>query len=481
MRTFAFLVALGGAHAAAHASTWHVAPTGNDSNDGSATSPWLTIQKAANTVVPGDTVEIRAGTYTGFLVTARGTAQAPITFRGVGGVVHINGAATVDRDAVHIQGASYVIVEGLTVTGALRAGISALDCDHITVRNNRVDANARWGVFSSFCDDLVVENNEASRSGTEHGIYASNSADRPVIRGNLIWGNGMCGVHMNGDVRLGGDGVISGAIIENNIIRNNGLNGGSGINGDGVTGALIRNNVLDGNHASGISLYQIDGGAPSSNNTVINNTVRMAGDARWAVNIQNGATGNVLRNNILLHPAVARGAVDLCATCTTGFVSEHNAVVGRFLHGGVLIDLATWNARTGDATSFAATDAELFTSATDLTLRAGSPAIDRGMAAGAALKDVRGTMRPQGIAIDIGAYEYCDGACVGDGNGDGGDGTGEDTGEGGGDGGEDYSGTGEADLDEPSAGCNARRAPAGSWLWLLFVGLVALARKRQRA
>ena len=38
---------------------------------------------------------------------------------------------------------------------------------------NRVDANARWGIFSAFCDELVVENNEASRSGTEHGIYIS--------------------------------------------------------------------------------------------------------------------------------------------------------------------------------------------------------------------------------------------------------------------------------------------------------------------
>ena len=40
-----------------------VAPDGNDSNPGSETKPWLTIQKAANTLVSGDTVYIRAGIY----------------------------------------------------------------------------------------------------------------------------------------------------------------------------------------------------------------------------------------------------------------------------------------------------------------------------------------------------------------------------------------------------------------------------------
>lgn len=495
------LVALGGAHAVAHASTWHVAPTGNDSSDGSAAAPWRTIQRAADAVAPGDTVKIQAGTYTGFAVDARGTAQAPITFSGVGTVL-IDGAATTDRDAVHIEGAAYITIEGLTVTGAKRAGISALECDHITVRNNRVDSNARWGIFSAFCDDLVVEHNEASRSGTEHGIYASNSADRPVIRNNLIWGNGMCGVHMNGDINFGGDGVISNAIVENNVIRDNGRRGGSAINGDGVTNAIIRNNVLDGNHSSGISLYRIDGGAPSSSNQVINNTVRMASDARWAVNIQDGAKNNVLRNNILLNANPNRGAIDLCATCTTGFQSEHNAVVGRFSVAGTVMNLAAWRTRTGtDATSFVATDAQLFTSATDLTLRTGSPAIDAGMASGAPTTDVVGTQRPQGGAIDIGAYEYCNGACVGSGGGDGsgdgggtgegggtgtGDGTGDGsgTGDGTGDGGEggegpDYSGPGSA-VDPETGGCDVGGAPASGIAWLAGVAFVVGFGRRHR-
>jgi hypothetical protein len=451
----------------AHATTWHVATSGNDNNLGTSPSPWRTIQRAADAVQPGDTVIIHAGTYTGFLVQARGTQGAPIVFAG-DGMVEIDGDATTDRDAVHVDGAAWIVIEGLTVTGATRAGISALDCEHITVRGNRVDRNGRWGVFSAFCDDLVVERNEVSRSASEHGIYASNSADRPVIRDNVVWGNGMCGLHMNGDINFGGDGVISGAIIERNVITDNGSLGGSAINGDGVTDAVIRNNVLDGNHASGISLYSIDGGAPSTGNQVINNTIRMASDARWAVNIQDGSSGNTLRNNILLHPNANRGAIDICDACLDNLVSDHNAVVGRFLIGGDTVGLSEWRNRTsGDAASFVATSAELFAD-TGLALRAGSPAIDQGVPAGAPDDDAAGTLRPQGASIDIGAYEFCDGPCVGGGGGGDGDGGGED-------------GTGEPPTDEPGddmpageGGCSSSPNPG----WLLC--LLAFVPRRRR-
>ena len=89
----------------------------------------------------------------------------------------------------------------------------------------------------------------------------SNSADRPVIRGNTSRGNRQCGIHINGDASQGGDGIISGARIENNLISDNGRGGGSGINCDGVQDSKIQNNLLYENHSSGISLYRVDGAA----------------------------------------------------------------------------------------------------------------------------------------------------------------------------------------------------------------------------
>jgi hypothetical protein len=57
-------------------------------------------------------------------------------------------------------------------------------------------------------------------------------------------------------VSQGGDGIISGALVEANTIYGNGLGSGSGINCDGVQSSVFRNNLLYNNHASGISLYQ---------------------------------------------------------------------------------------------------------------------------------------------------------------------------------------------------------------------------------
>lgn len=47
----------------AELATYHVAKTGSDSNSGSEPFPWLTVQKAADTLLAGESVEIHAGTY----------------------------------------------------------------------------------------------------------------------------------------------------------------------------------------------------------------------------------------------------------------------------------------------------------------------------------------------------------------------------------------------------------------------------------
>jgi hypothetical protein len=69
------------------AATYYVSTAGSDSNPGSQSQPWATVQKAASTVVAGDTVNITAGTYSETVtVSASGTSSLPITFNGPGQV-----------------------------------------------------------------------------------------------------------------------------------------------------------------------------------------------------------------------------------------------------------------------------------------------------------------------------------------------------------------------------------------------------------
>lgn len=395
-------------------SAYVVSTAGNDTNPGTDAQPWRTLQKAANTVLPGDNVSVRAGNYVGFNMTRDGTATAPIVFAADAGVSITSPNSFTGRDGINLEGADYITIDGFTVNGMSRAGIRSVTNQHVTIRNNSTDSNGTWGIFTGFSDDLLIENNVTSRSATQHGIYVSNSAHRPVLRNNISWGNAACGIHMNGDLSQGGDGMITGALVEGNLIYGNGALGGSGINGDGFTGGVIRNNVLYDNHAGGITLYRIDAAAGPTDNVIVNNTVLMASDARWAVNITNAGTGNTLFNNVLLTNHAFRGSVAVSADSLANFRSDNNVVADRFTtnEGDTVQTLAQWRASTGqDAHSVVATPAQVFASVAgnDYHLATNSPAIDRGATAfngkSAPTTDRDGNARPAGAAFDAGAYE----------------------------------------------------------------------------
>jgi hypothetical protein len=392
--------------------TFSVDPAGDDAADGSAARPWRTLQHAADTVRAGDLVVVRTGRYAGFHLETSGTAVNPITFRAEPGAI-VDTRNPVTPDGLNLEGASHVVVEGFTLLGLPRAGLRAVLNRHVTFRGNTGDLNGRWGILTGFSDDLLIEDNVMSRSQAEHGIYVSNSGDRPIIRRNVVWGNRANGIHLNGDLSQGGDGIISGALVEANTIYDNGLGGGSGINADGVQASVFRNNLLYGNHASGISLYRIDGAAGSRDNVVVHNTIVQAADGRWALNIQNGSTGTVVRNNVLYNHHAFRGSIAVSADSLPGLVSDGNVVMDRFsMDGGnTRVGLAAWRSATGqDLDSIVATPAALFVDAPggDFHLSATSPARDAGQTLPEVAEDLEGAPRPQGVASDIGAYESPD-------------------------------------------------------------------------
>jgi len=414
----ALALALTQAPRARGADYW-VAPRGTDKEGaGSVDHPWATLQYAADRVLPGDNVHVVDGDYEGFNLTRGGEINAPVRFTAEGKNVRIAKRNRTTPDGINVEGAGFVVVDGFIVCKMDRAGVRVALSPHITVRGVRADRNGAWGIFTAFCDDVSLINNKVSNSVKEHGIYVSNSGDRPILRGNIAWNNRKCGIHMNGDLGSGGDGIISGALVENNIIFGNGRGGGSGINADSVQDSRFQNNLLYGNHASGISLYRLNGARGSTGNLVVNNTIIMASDARWAVNIQNASSSNKVFNNILLNTNAARGSVSISRDSMPGFQSDYNLVVNRFSVDDIsfTMDVSRWQALTSqDLHSRVSLPGDLFVdeASSDYHLRDRSPAIDAADPALAPRLDIEGKARRRPndekssqSYPDIGAYEY---------------------------------------------------------------------------
>ena len=318
----------------ASAATFYVAPNGNDMFNGSSSAPWATLQHAVETIAPGDTILVRSGTYAGCRIRNSGTVSAPKTLaRDAGATVVVNtpGPQNSHTSLIEIENGSGSevtdwIVDGFEVANSPHHGIDIRITNRITIRNcyahHSAQASSGDGIFLAFSSHPLIENNEVAFN-TEHGIYDSNSADYPTIRGNRSHHNSGGGIQLNADysskcpcgttVR---DGIISFALLENNVIYENGVNGGSAINADGLDDSVIRNNLLYDNHAFGISLFSTDGSHGSSRNKVYNNTIVQAINGRWCLNIPkskgNGGSpvGNIVKNNILYTERTDKGAID---------------------------------------------------------------------------------------------------------------------------------------------------------------------------
>jgi len=395
--------------AALPATHW-VTPTGNDSGPGTKAQPWKTLAKAASVVVPGDVVQVLPGSYAGFYLERSGTAGKRIIFRGANSTgVKITATNGRTPDGINIENCNWVTVQNFVVNNMPRTGIRAALANRVSILNCTCQNNAKWGILTGFCNHLLIEGNTCSGSVAEHGIYVGNSGDYPVVRRNTCYGNHGCGIHCNADASMGGDGIISHAVFDSNIVYDNGVGGGSGINCDGVTDSKITNNLLYNNHASGISLYRIDGAVGSARNQVVNNTVVQASDGRWALNIADGSTNAVVRNNILLHTLSYRGSLVIDAASRSGFSSDYNLCSGPFSADGdsTLKTLAQWRALGYDAHSAVATAAAIFANpgANNYRPLSPGPAIDKGEAQYAPALDLLQRPRPAGAADDVGCYE----------------------------------------------------------------------------
>lgn len=399
----------------ARAANYFVSPTGEDMNTGlSAAAAFLTIQRGADLVSSGDTVFVANGTYAGFDVRGRnGAANAPIVFKALGDDVLINTSGPIRDDGINVENADYVVIEGFTVKNMPGSGngIRLVLSDHCVVRHCWCDGNAERGIFTGFTDDILIEYNTCTNSVDEHGIYVSNSSDRPIIRFNECYGNNNIGIHMNGDLSLGGDGIISDPQIYGNIIHDN--NRAAGINMDGVENALIYNNLIYNNHFSqGIALFQQDGAQVSSGARIFNNTIIVPDDGRWGILLKAGANQNtIILNNMIINEHAWRGAI--AAEAIDGLTSDYNLLSDKLsaVGDGEADSFVAWQALGLDQQSqIVAESNDLFSNPTEnnYQLLPTAQAVDAGTNSVADIVDVDIvlTPRPQGNDFDIGAYEY---------------------------------------------------------------------------
>ena len=103
------------------AKTYYVSTTGNNTGDGSASTPFKTIAKAASVLSPGDTVLVFGGNYSekNIIPATSGTENAMIVFKpnpGTGDVIISHPATSLNDDTpiFNLSNRSFIWIEGLS-------------------------------------------------------------------------------------------------------------------------------------------------------------------------------------------------------------------------------------------------------------------------------------------------------------------------------------------------------------------------------
>ncbi|HTS16556.1 MAG TPA: DUF5123 domain-containing protein [Verrucomicrobiae bacterium] len=194
MKVFLIVVALVvGGSGYAVANDYYVATNGNDSAAGTIDQPWGTIQKAANTLAPGDTAWVRGGIYREVVtVNVSGSAAGGyVTFRSYPGeTAVVDGSTLPVTDSGYdasplllLANNSYVSIQGFEVRNyqtnskALTpAGIFITGPSHdITLLANRVH-------------DIVNTNKSGNGFGIAiYGTSASQPISNLVLQGNEVF------------------------------------------------------------------------------------------------------------------------------------------------------------------------------------------------------------------------------------------------------------------------------------------------------
>lgn len=396
----------------AHAATYYVSKSGNNSNS-CATAQNITTPKATLTgatgglqcLFPGDTLFVRAGTYPERILNGirGGTswANAPRIAAYSGETVWLTPTAGTDA-AIRLDAANtqYIEFDGINVdsraiTGQGQLSVIAFttqlknDVHHIRFKNAEVSAGASGGTIF--------------RLGSHQAINATGGhhIQNVTVHGGGV--TGTCGIDCSGYAIY-----VSGPnhIIENCDIYDTSARGiDLYTTGDPTTNVTIRNNRIHDITRTGVAGQYVGVlfAANANNNYIYNNLIYNIGVGGQGVGIWAGAysspNGNKIWNNTIYNSKEDGIRIESSATNT----EVRNNIA--YLNTGA--NYVNGSGTTQVSNNLFGVD-PLFVnpSARDFQLKDTSPAVDTGNSLSVVTSDFAGVPRPQGTRHDIGAYEF---------------------------------------------------------------------------
>lgn len=305
------------------AADFHVSPSGDDANAGSATMPWRTIQKAAETVPADSNVLIHEGTYEEKVdVQVSGAAGQFITFQAAPGEKVIieggnlpfspndsNALFTIrDQSFIRVKDLElrnyrtsqrYLVPIAILVEGAA-SNVEILDnrIHHIETNYNGEDGGDAHGIAVFGYETTPLENVLISRNelfdlklGSSEALVLNGNVRHFEVSDNVVRDCNNIAIDFIGFEETGPtpaldqarDGVCRGNLVYNITSASNPAYGGSFTNGggdtsaggiyvDGGTRVLIEQNTV--HHCDiGIELASEHAGRSTSEITVRNNLI----------------------------------------------------------------------------------------------------------------------------------------------------------------------------------------------------------------